>query len=79
VQSTSANEAPRETSQLLSAMFASLYREGISRAQVARNLAIPRSELESLMFGLAMTAIEGKRSAEPNSAVHSRLSLVKGD
>jgi hypothetical protein len=74
------NEAPREDSQLLSAMFAALYREGISRAHIARTLGIAQAELEQLMFGLTMTSIQGnKKSNRSGASVHSRLSLVPKD
>jgi Zn-dependent peptidase ImmA (M78 family) len=61
------NEAPRETSQVLSTVFSALYDEGISRAQVARALSISQSELEQLMFGLTMTGIAGNKmtTSEP--------------
>ena len=53
------NGIPRESSQILAKVFAMLHEGGMSRADVARELYIPRSELEELMFGLAFTAIEG--------------------
>jgi len=70
------NEAPRETSQLLTTMFGALSEEGISRAKIARDLRVPQSELEELMFGLTMTRIEGKRKSAPASGNEARLSLV---
>lgn len=53
------NGIPRESSQILAKVFSALHEEGISRAGVARELCMPRSELEELMFGLTFTAIEG--------------------
>lgn len=53
------NEAPREISVLLPKMFSSLYEDGLSRAHIARELAIPMSELEQLLFGLTLTGIVG--------------------
>jgi len=53
------NELPRETSLVLPQLFASLYKDGISRDQVANELAIPTSELEQLLFGLTMTGMIG--------------------
>lgn len=49
----------RESSQILPKVFAALREDGISRSDVSRELAIPRSELEQLMFGLTFSAIEG--------------------
>lgn len=71
------DSAPRETSQLLPTMFAELYREGMSRAAVARVLHLPPSELEQLMFGLTMTSIEGKGNSVKNPNNKPALSLVK--
>jgi hypothetical protein len=48
--------------------------DGINRAEVARLLAIPRAELEQLMFGLAITSIEGGRK---KTGTRAKLSLVK--
>jgi Zn-dependent peptidase ImmA (M78 family) len=68
------NEAPRETSLILPKVFDALHNEGITRSQVARELFVPQSELEQLMFGLAMTIIEGGR--KPRSNGSPRLTLV---
>ena len=69
-------EAPRETSHILPSIFGELHEEGISRADVARILTIPRAELEQLMFGLTMTSIEGGRKKTVPS-VKANLELVK--
>jgi Zn-dependent peptidase ImmA (M78 family)/DNA-binding XRE family transcriptional regulator len=58
---TEPEEAPRETSQVLAKMFAALYEDGVTRADIAQELCIPVSELEQLVFGLVMTGIEGGR------------------
>jgi Zn-dependent peptidase ImmA (M78 family)/DNA-binding XRE family transcriptional regulator len=71
------SEAPRERSQLLSVIFSALYEEGLSRAQVARLLYLPQSELEELMFGLTMTSIDGSGKSTPPSGGRPALSLVK--
>lgn len=49
----------RETSQVLTKVFRKLRQTGISPARVADELHIPVSELNQLMFGLALTAREG--------------------
>jgi Zn-dependent peptidase ImmA (M78 family)/DNA-binding XRE family transcriptional regulator len=69
------NEAPRETSALLPKMFSSLYEDGMSRTHVARELAIPTSELEQLLFGLTMTGIIGGGRRTPSR--NTELSRVK--
>jgi Zn-dependent peptidase ImmA (M78 family)/transcriptional regulator with XRE-family HTH domain len=53
------NEAPREASAVLPKIFGALYEDGITRAQIARELTIPITELEQLLFGLTMTGIVG--------------------
>lgn len=67
-------EAPREMSHILPSVFGCLHEDGISRAEVARLLSIPRAELEQLMFGLAMASIEGGRK---KTATKAKLALVK--
>jgi Zn-dependent peptidase ImmA (M78 family)/DNA-binding XRE family transcriptional regulator len=69
------NEAPREASLLLPKMFGALYEEGITRSQIARELAIPVTELEQLLFGLAMTGIKGggRPTSTPSRPTLSRV------
>jgi Zn-dependent peptidase ImmA (M78 family)/DNA-binding XRE family transcriptional regulator len=55
-------EAPKETSLIFPKVLAALYEDGVSRAQMARALSVPPSELEQLLYGLAMTSITGRRS-----------------
>lgn len=57
----------RESSQLLAKVFQVLREEGSSKASVAEQLNISTSELDALIFGLAMTPVQGGRSqdAEP--------------
>jgi Zn-dependent peptidase ImmA (M78 family)/DNA-binding XRE family transcriptional regulator len=69
--------AQREASQVLQVMFGELYREGLSRASIARTLCLPQSELEQLMFGLTMTSIDGNRQAGSHTKQRPNLSLVK--
>jgi len=69
------NEAPREASALLPQLFTSLYKDGMSRTHIARELAIPTSELEQLLFGLTMTGIIGGGKRTPTR--NTELSRVK--
>lgn len=75
------NEAPREISMLLPKLFSSLHDDGVSRSQIAHELAIPTSELEQLLFGLTMTGIEGGHSigGQTGDGKSSRLMLVGKD
>jgi Zn-dependent peptidase ImmA (M78 family)/DNA-binding XRE family transcriptional regulator len=61
------NEAPREASLFLPKMLGVLYEDGITRAQIARELAVPVTELEQLLFGLTMTGIKGGSRPAPVS------------
>lgn len=69
------NSAPRESSQILRKIFADLHEQGISRSQIARELYIPPNEIEQLIFGLAISSIQGggKKTANSESA---KLELV---
>jgi Zn-dependent peptidase ImmA (M78 family)/DNA-binding XRE family transcriptional regulator len=69
-------EALRETSHILPCVFGLLHDEGISRAEVARELNIPRAELEQLMFGLTMASVEGGGRSTGDS-VKAKLTLVE--
>lgn len=72
------NEAPRETSIILPKVFSALYEDGLGRAHVARDLCIPIGELEQLLFGLTLAAVDGKRSDHAQKgAQHRRLALVE--
>jgi Zn-dependent peptidase ImmA (M78 family)/transcriptional regulator with XRE-family HTH domain len=70
------DEAPRETSQVLPKILASLHADGLTRSRVAQLLAIPQSELEGLMFGLTMVGIEGGRKTS-SSPKRARLNLIE--
>ena len=67
------NPIPRETSLVLPKIFAALRQDGYSRSNVAKELYIPQSELEALMFGLTMAGIEGGAKNTPS---RSKLALV---
>jgi Zn-dependent peptidase ImmA (M78 family)/DNA-binding XRE family transcriptional regulator len=71
------NEAPREISLLLPKMLQSLYEDGINRSQIARELAISTSELEKLIFGLAIAGIKGGGNGGSTRQVSTPLRRVK--
>lgn len=56
--------APRELSQLSSKIFAALRQEGVTKFEVAGQLAIGVDELDKLVFGLMLTSITNE--AEPS-------------
>lgn len=53
------NPAPMETSQVFDKVFRALREEGTTPAHIAAELNFPREELASLVFGLALTPLEG--------------------
>ncbi|MDP2211852.1 MAG: XRE family transcriptional regulator [Candidatus Aquicultor sp.] len=57
------NEIERETSQVLAKVFNALRVDGISKADVARDLCLPVEELNKLVFGLVITGLEGEADA----------------
>jgi len=64
----------RETSQVLAKAFAELREQGTTRADVARSLHMPASELEGLLFGLTIAAVEGE--GQTSSPPRGQLRLV---
>lgn len=71
----------RETSQILNKVFGALRREGIGKAEIARELHIYPPDLDALVFGLAMVPIDGEgRGGEqretPTAPPTPRLRLV---
>ncbi len=69
-------EAPRETSQILQKALMLLYREGFTRSKIAQALSIPTSELEQLLFGLALAGIDGGNQGA-STPTKSQLQRVK--
>lgn len=67
---------PHESSQLLAKVFATLRKDGITRADVARQLCIPLEELAKLVFGF--TAIDGGNQGAVRQEQHG-LSVIHGD
>jgi Zn-dependent peptidase ImmA (M78 family)/DNA-binding XRE family transcriptional regulator len=74
------NEMPREKSHVLQTVLGMLREDGIGRTQIARELNIPASELDRLVFGLCMIGVPGagsaaksKRSSQRSSGEHLRL------
>ena len=65
----------RETSQVLGKVFQSLRDEGISKTDVARELSIPMSELQKVIFGLVMTPLSGSGDETATVEVGSRPNL----
>lgn len=58
----------RETSQVLSKVFAALRAEGITRSQVARELCIPLEELNRSIFGLTLTTASSESAPRSDTS-----------
>ena len=50
---------PRETSQVLDKVFAALRREGVTKADIARELSVYPADIDAIVFGLVLSAIPG--------------------
>lgn len=66
---------PRETSQLLTKVFAALRAESVKPTDIARDLSLTVEELNKHVFGLVLTVLHGGSS--PSPSVHPELHLVK--
>ena len=55
-----AEEASRESSQILAKVFATLRAEGIGKTQIAEGLNVYAEEIDQLVFGLALTGLKSK-------------------
>lgn len=67
--------APRERSQVMKKIFSALAEDGITKARVAEELAIPLTELEGLIFGLVVT--EGNSKPNRSARKGGQLRVVK--
>lgn len=79
-RTTEPNSVPHEKSMLLEIVFDRLREEGVSKADVARQLAIPLQEIEELTFGLVLNALKGGAGPvrEPGRSSRAHLRLIKG-
>lgn len=69
--------AQRESSRVLTKVLSGLREDGITLSTIANELAIPKAELQRLVFGLTMMAVGGGGSgARGRSNGSGRLSLV---
>jgi Zn-dependent peptidase ImmA (M78 family)/transcriptional regulator with XRE-family HTH domain len=70
------NSIQHELSQLLAKTLGALRSEGLGRAAVARELSIYPDELDSLVFGLAVSAIDGEKTEPSDEVERAPLRLV---
>ena len=71
--------APRESSQVLPKIFASLRQDGVAKADLAAALCISESEVDRLTFGLLVTGLRGGKGSKspPVDSDRTRLTLVE--
>ena len=55
--------APREASQILHKVFAALRADGITKHAVAEALKVHAEDVDELVFGLALTSLDGTAPA----------------
>ena len=71
-------EQSRESSAVLPKVLKSLYEEdGLSRSAIARELAISSAEFDQLLFGLAITSIEGSRVGSVLPGQRAKLFVIE--
>ena len=68
---------PHETSQVLAKVFMALREDGVTKADVARQLCLQAGEVDALVFGLVLTQIEGSGSGKKPSSTAGRPKLVR--
>ena len=76
------NEVQRETSQVLDKVFNALRTEGVSKADVARDLKITTYEIDELTYGLLKIGVvperdEVLRGDTSHESIKPKLSVVK--
>jgi hypothetical protein len=71
-RSNEPDSIPRESSQLLHKVFQALRNEGISASDIAEQLHIDSAELNSLVFGLVITLLQGGRTGATTDTYQGR-------
>ena len=69
---------PRETSQVLAKVFGALRAEGMSRSSIAEQLLVGPRELNTVIFGLVLSSIDGEKAQADRSPRQGELRLLKG-
>ena len=70
------NPIQRESSQLLQKAFAALRAEGVRRSDIASALSLYPTDLDSLVFGLVMSALDGGGDELRHGGTTPALSVV---
>jgi Zn-dependent peptidase ImmA (M78 family) len=67
---------PREVSQVLQKVFAALRAEGVSKEEIAEALRVHPTDIDELVFGLALTSLDGIPRRNVRSRPRPSLTLV---
>jgi Zn-dependent peptidase ImmA (M78 family)/DNA-binding XRE family transcriptional regulator len=70
------NRAPREVSQVLHKVFNALREEGVTKHDVAAALHVHPEDVNELVFGLALTALEGDGRVAATARPRPRFTVV---
>lgn len=67
----------RELSKLLPMIFSELKKDGIKRDDIAKELNIYTSDLNSILYNLTLVGVNGRGTANSNISLKNHLKLVK--
>ncbi len=67
---------PREVSQVLQKVFSALRAEGVSKEEIAEALRVHPTDIDELVFGLALTSLAGIARRSEGSRSRPSLTLV---
>jgi Zn-dependent peptidase ImmA (M78 family)/DNA-binding XRE family transcriptional regulator len=73
------NEGPREISQILQKVFTALREESVSKGDIASDLCVPVEEIDQLVFGLALTGLNGGGRSASRSVRPPHLRVVSSN
>jgi hypothetical protein len=65
-----------EVSQVLQKVFAALRAEGVSKEEIAEALRVHPTDIDELVFGLALTSLDGIPRRDDKSRSRPSLTLV---
>lgn len=71
------NPTPREHSQVLAKVFAALREDGVTRREIAVALHLEPSDLDALLAGVTITALDGQRVGPPEANTQPKLRIVE--
>lgn len=73
---TEPDGGPREVSQVLQKVFSALRAEGVSKEEIAEALRVHPTDIDELVFGLALTSLAGVAPRSDRRRSQPLLTLV---